>query len=131
MIHVKIKNLRNKYNLQWLQPSMSYHKFPNLREQPQGDLGEKVNEGISSLDFDNLPCNCNAQTKTKNKCPYNNICWHSLVVYKATCNITKKFYINCTQQKVKSRMTQYFNEAPNLANKRLNSDTFAKHFVIQ
>lgn len=60
MIHVKIKNLRNKYNLQWLRTLMSYHIFPNRRERLQGDLVGKINKGIGSLDFYNLTGNCNA-----------------------------------------------------------------------
>ena len=130
-IHAKIKNLRDKYNLLWLRTFMSYHKFPNLREQFQADLGGKLNKNVGSLDFDTLPCNCNTRTKVDGDCPYNNLCRNSIVVYKATCDITKKFYIGCTQQKLKTRMTQHFNETVSSANKGLSSDSFAKHFALQ
>ena len=130
-IHAKIKILRDRYNLLWLRTSMSYHKFPNLREQLQADLGGKLNKNVGSLDFDTLPCNCNIRTKINDECPYNNLCRHSIVVYKATCRTTQKFYIGCTQQKLKARFNQHFNETVNAANKGLSSDTFAKHFAKQ
>ena len=107
---------------------MSYHKFPNLREQLQADLGSKLIKNVGSLDFDTLPCNCNARTKVNGDCPYSNLCRHSIVVYKATCSVTQKFYIGCTQQKLKTRMTQHFNETVNAANKGQPSDTFAIFF---
>ena len=110
---------------------MSYHKFPNLRERLQADLGGKLNKNVGSLDFDTLPCNCNIRTKINDECPYNNLCRHSIVVYKATCRTTQKFYIGCTQQKLKARFNQHFNETVNAANKGLSSDTFAKHFAKQ
>ena len=130
-IHAKIKTLRNKYNLKWLRTSMSYHKFSNLREQLQADLGAKLMKGIGSLDFDTLQCNCNARSKVNGKCPYNNICRQSIVVYKATCDVTKKFYIGNTQQKLKARMTQHFNETKDAANNGSSTDSFAKHFAHQ
>ena len=116
-IHVKVKNLKEKYKLPWLRTSMSYHNFPNIREQFQADLGRKLNKGVGSLDFDTLSCNCNTRTKVDGDCPYKNLCRHSIVVYKATCDTTKKFYIGCTQQKLKTRMTQHFNEAKSSAKK--------------
>ena len=37
-IHATLKKLRDKFNLKWLRISMSYHKFPNIRELFQSDL---------------------------------------------------------------------------------------------
>ena len=48
-----LKQLRNKHNLKWLRLSMSYHRFPNLREKLQGDLTVKLNKYLSSEDFTN------------------------------------------------------------------------------
>ena len=110
---------------------MSYHKFSNLREQFQADLGTKLLKGIGSLDFDNLECNCNARTKINGKCSYNNHCRKSIVVYKATRNITGKFYIGNTQQKLKARLTQHFSETKDVMNKGISADSFAKHFARQ
>jgi hypothetical protein len=31
-IHKLLKKLRNRFNFRWLRISMSYHRFPNLRE---------------------------------------------------------------------------------------------------
>ena len=110
---------------------MSYHKFSNLREQFQGVLGAKLLKGIGSLDFDTLLCICNVRTKAYDRCPYNNICRQSCVVYKATCDVTDKFYIGNTQQKLKARMTQHFNKTKDAVNKGLSADSFAKHFANQ
>ena len=40
-----------KHGLKWLRLSMSYHKFPNMGENLQGDLKSKLMEGIESKDF--------------------------------------------------------------------------------
>ena len=106
---------------------MSYHKFSNLREMFSGDLVSILMKGIGSLDFDTLPCNCSTYLKTNGICPYNSFCRHSIVVYKATCKKSKKYYIGNTQQKLDTRMTQHYNEAKDLVNKGLTSDSFAKH----
>ena len=109
---------------------MSYHKFSNLREMFSGDLVSKLMKGIGSLDFNTLPCNCSTYLKTNGICPYNSFCRHSIVVYKATCKKSKKYYIGNTQQKLKTRMTQHYNEVKDLLNKELASDSFAKHVAL-
>ena len=110
---------------------MVYHVFSNLREQLQSDLCRKLNRAVGSLDFNNLPCNCNVWTRFHDKYPYNKLCRHSRVMYKATCKKSGRFYISCTQQKLKSRMTQHFNETKDLTNKGITSDSFTKHFTTQ
>jgi hypothetical protein len=35
-------------DLKWLRISMSYHRFPNLREMLKGDLLKKLTDGIKS-----------------------------------------------------------------------------------
>ena len=88
-------------------------------------------KGIRSLNFYDLEFNCNARTKIDRKCPYNGVCWKSIVVYKATCKATGKFYIGNTQQKLKARMTQHFNETKTTINKEELADSFARHFARQ
>ena len=56
--------------LKWLlQVSMSNQRFQNSHELVfQGNLNsKKINQGIRSIDFSKLPCNC----RGKGKCPYN------------------------------------------------------------
>jgi len=127
VIHIQLKTLRNKFSLPWIRTSMSYQKFPNLREQFQGDLLSKLTKDVGSLDFDTISCNCNIWSKVNGKFPYNSLCQHSIVVYKATCKLSGKFYIGNTQQKLKARLTQHCTEVKALVNKGIISDSFAKH----
>ena len=66
-IHKILHDLRNKYNLKWLRPAMSYHKFSNLREKFSADLTSKIMQGIKDKDWMNLPCNCNSVSKLLNR----------------------------------------------------------------
>jgi len=128
-IHTVIKSIKAKFNLQWLRASMSYHRFTNLREMFQGDLSRKLTMGVTSLDFETLPCNCrNRETKG---CGYNNTCRNSIVVYKVTCNNTGKIYIGNAQQKFKERMQQHLGEVKKLVEIGEKSDSYAKHFATQ
>jgi hypothetical protein len=94
--------------------SMSYHKFFNLREIFQGDLNQKVMDGIISRDFMDWPCNCKRASKIDRKCVHNKECRKMCVVYKATCKICDKFYIGQTQQKLKDQIGQHLNDIKNL-----------------
>ena len=69
-IHILLKKLRNKHNLKWLRISMSYHKFPNLRELFSGDLTGKMMRDIDSLDFIDRECNCNKASLVDGRCIY-------------------------------------------------------------
>jgi GIY-YIG catalytic domain len=126
-IHRIIKTVKESLNLSWLRVSMSYHRFPNLREQFQRDLQQKLLEGITSLDFKSLPCNCRKDTPS-DSCKYNNICRHSLVVYKVECKNTGKIYIGNTQQHLKTRMGQHSTDVRKKKLFNINSDSFASHF---
>ena len=128
-IHVILKRLRDKYGLKWLRISMSYHKFANLSEILVGDLNNKLMEGIGLKDFDKLKCNCYS-TKVDGECIYKSECRRSIVVYKAECKVCGMHYIGNTQQKLKARMGQHFNETKNLVNKGKTSDSFAGHFAM-
>jgi len=111
-VHSIIKSIKDKFNLQWLRVSMSYHRFTNLREIFQGDLSRKLTVRLTSQDFERLPCNC--RTSGNGNCGYNNMCRNSTVVYKVKCNNTGKVYIGNTQQKFKTRMQQHFNKVQKL-----------------
>ena len=123
-----LKTLRNKHGLKWLRLSLSYHKFPNLRELLQGDLTTKLMEHIGSKDFERRECNCTTASKVDGVCIYGGNCRESMVIYKATCKETGKFYVGCTQQKVKKRFDGHFTEVCGFVNKGILSDSFARHF---
>ena len=108
---------------------MSYHKFSNLREILNGDLSNKLMEGIESQDYITRDCNCNVRTKINGECIYKSKCRQSIVVYKATCKCCGKFYIGNTQNKVKDRIYAHLNETRLLVRKGIKSDTFASHFA--
>ena len=50
-IHAVLNGLVLHFGLRWLRLSMSYHRFPNLRQMFAGDLGRKMTEGLQSLNF--------------------------------------------------------------------------------
>jgi len=57
-IHSIVKTIKDKFNLQWLRVSVSYHRFTNLGEIFQRDPSTKLVVGTSTQDFEPLPCNC-------------------------------------------------------------------------
>jgi hypothetical protein len=63
-----------------LRVSMSYHRFPNMREYFQKDLNNKLLDSIPSLDFQTLPCKCRSGVDSTERCKYNDVCKHKLVV---------------------------------------------------
>ena len=125
-VHKTISDIKRKFeSLNWLCVSMSYHRFPNLRELFQGDLNGKINKDLVSLDYRNLPCNC----RNKETCPYQGKCRYPIVVYKDTCLTTGKIYIGNTQQHVKKRTQQHVQDMRKLVTKGTSSDSFAAHFA--
>jgi len=128
-VHSIIKSTKDKFNLQWLRVSVSHHRFTNLREVFQGDLSRKLTVGLTSQDFEPLPCNC--RTSGNGNCGYNNMCRNSTAVCKVKCNKTGKVHIGNTQQKFKNRMQQHFNEVQKLVKLGEKSDSCAKHFATQ
>ena len=128
--HAIIKKLRDNYNLKWLRVSMSYHRFPNLGQAFQGDLCSKLIKNVNSLDFGDMPCNCNRTSRINGECVYKGDCRKSLVVYKAECNDCKMCYLGNTQQKIKIRINQHLGEVCKLVNTGKTSDSFAKHFAL-
>jgi hypothetical protein len=130
-IHCRIKKLKKAVGLTWLRVSMAYSRFNNLREIYQGDLSKKLTEGLVSLDFASLPCNCNISSKspTTGKCAYEGNCRKKCVVYKATCFLCEAFYIGNTQQALKKRMDGHYVDVQKLVTKGIHSDSFARHFA--
>ena len=68
-------------------------------------------------------------SKIDGKCIYDSKCRSSILVYKAECKECKSFYIGNTQQHLKKRMNQHFNDVRSMVNKDEPSDSFAKHFA--
>jgi hypothetical protein len=128
-VHAIIKELRNKHGLTWLRHSMSYHKFSNLREIFQGDLNRKLMDGITSRDFQDLPCNCYKSSKVDGKCIYNGDCRKSCVVYKVTCKLCDLPYIGQTQQKLKVRIGRHLGEVKQRVVEGKKATSFSAHFA--
>jgi len=93
-VHSIIKSIKDKFNLQRLRASVSYHRFANLREIFQGDLSGKLTVGLTSQDSSlNL---YHATAELAEMAPvggYNNMCRNSTAVYKVKCNNTGKVHI--------------------------------------
>ena len=107
-----IKNLKEEYKLTWLRVSMSYHKFPNVKELFNGDLQNKLMADIVDTDVEDLDCNCNKNSKTRDgKCIYDEKCRLQTVVYEAYFPQHNKSYIGKTQRHVKTRMQEHFADA--------------------
>jgi hypothetical protein len=123
-IHKTLKKLRNKFDLKWLRISMSYHRFPNMRDLLAGDLSKKLSEGVESMDFQVRDCNCRGGRGPR-KCQYGDFCRMPIVVYKVTCKMMNKFYIGNTQQHLKSRMRGHFQDVKKLMEKEVHSDLYA------
>jgi hypothetical protein len=78
-IHLILKDLKLKHKLRWLWISMSYYRFPNMRDVFQSQLSAKMIENVESLDFNTRACNCRPPSGT---CQYGNVCRVPIVVYK-------------------------------------------------
>ena len=115
-IHRILKKLRNKFDLKWLRISMSYHRFPNMREMLAGDLSKELSEGVRSLDFEVRDCNCRGG-RVPGKCQYGDCCRMPIVIYRITCKMTNKIYIGNTQQHLKMRMRGHFQGVKRLMEK--------------
>jgi hypothetical protein len=123
-MHKELKTLRDKHGLTWMRISMSYHRFPNLRDIFQSALTAKMIENVVSLDFQSKPCNCKAP---KGQCNYGKVCREPVVIYKVKCELTNKFYIGNTQQFFKNRMRGHFQDVKQYVEKNVLSDSYARH----
>ena len=62
-------------------------------------------------------------------CVFKNNCRQSVVIYKATCKCCGQYYIGNTQQHLKERMNNHFQDTVRQIKYNINSDTFSKHFA--
>ena len=129
-IHKTLMKLRNKHGLKWLRISMSYHRFSNLRDIFQGDLSRKLLANITSLEFMDEKCNCQKSSlREGGVCMFGGKCRQKMVVYKAICLETGKYYIGQTQNNVKERMNKHVSETTGLIKGGKPQDSFARHFA--
>jgi hypothetical protein len=108
---------------------MIYHRFPDLRNLFQADLNKKLTANLVSRDFVNESCNRIKNKKVYGKCIFNSECRNRVVVYKVTCQVCKMQYVGNTQQHVKDRMKQHFQQVVKSVLTGVGSDTFARHFA--
>ena len=108
---------------------MSYHKFSNLREKFQADLGTKLLADIKSIEFLPEKCNCKKPSKVNGECIFKKCCLHKCLIYRVTCKRTRKVYIGSTQTKLKTRINKHNDEVRLLANRNISSDSYARHFA--
>ena len=127
-IHMILKSLRDKHGLKWLRSSMSYHRFPNLREIFQGDLTNKTLGGALSKDFMGRGCNCNSTTKVSGLCVYEGKCRNKCIACEATCKLCDMQYIGQTQRALKKRMGEHYNDVKKAVELGEDSGSFAAHF---
>ena len=130
-----LMDARNKHNVKYIRPTMSYHKFPNITELFQSDLNKKVMNGIISLDCASRACNCTKPMKNRDgNCIFNGLCRQTTAIYKVTCTTCEAaghpmYYIGSTQNFVKRRCgTEHADDVCKLVNQGIPSDSFASHF---
>ena len=132
-----IKKARKKHGCPHIRASMSYSRYPNLRELLQADLKRKLKKGITSKDFKNEPCIYQGPSLINGVCPYGEKCRQRCVIYKATCRICSKFYVGQTQRFHRVRINEHIDatialkKAPNskTGKKVASTDAFARHFA--
>ena len=86
---------------------MSYHRFPNLGEIPQGDMVGKLRKVIGSKHFLNRECICSSTTKVKVTFYYEGDCRLCCVAYKVTCKLFLSVYVGNTQNTPKMNGTTF------------------------
>ena len=108
---------------------MSYHRFPNLGEFLQGGIVGKLRKVIGPKDFLNCEFNCGSTTKVKGTYAYKGDCRACGVVYKVTCKLRLSVYTGNTQNTLKERMEQNFQDVAQKVQQNKNLDTCAAHFA--
>ena len=88
-----------------------------------------IQPSITRLQYEESPCNCIPSCHVNNNCPYNGRCRASCIVYKATCNETRKFYIGNTRRAYKKRIPGEYSDVRILVLTGKKSDSFASHFA--
>jgi hypothetical protein len=123
-IHLILKDLKQKHKLQkWFRISMSYHRFPNMRDIFQSQLSTKMIENVESLGFNTREYNSRSPS---GNCQHGKVCRVPTVVYKAKCKTSGNIYIlGNTQQYFKNRMRGHFQDVKQLVEKNVYSDSYA------
>ena len=118
---------------------ISYSCCPNIQNIINSHNRKILNENTNNVENENKNCNC----QKKHKCPIENKCCTSCVIYKATINNEKTNYIGMTQGKFKDRFTQHKHTFKNKSkkfattlsaytwNKGLNPEPNIKWEIIQ
>ena len=127
-LHRTINKVFKANHIPWLHTRMAYKKFCNLGELLQSDLSSKLNENLTSLDYMDRPCNCPTHCKLNGKCPFNDKCRTSCIVYQVRCKSTGKIYIGNTQQYFKIRIGAHLSYVKRLALKGKKNSFFCKPF---
>ena len=86
-------------------------------------------DGVGSMDFADGPCNCNKKSLVNGSCSFEGKCRAHMVVYEAKCTICDMVYIGNTQNSLKTRMSQHFQDVRKLVRLDQSSDSFADHFA--
>ena len=123
-----IKRLKNKHQMTWIRTRMACRRFENIEELMISHANNMVMKNWMSRDFKQRDCNCNvANEDAKGKCMFNGQCRMTCVIYELQCKISKKKHIGQTQQNLKERTNQHFNDVVKLNNRGIHSDSFANH----
>ena len=98
---------------------MAYRRFENIDELLISHANNVVMKNWISRDFKQRDCNCNVANKdAKGKCIFNGQCRTTCVIYELQCKISKKKHIGQTQQHLKERTNQHFNDVVKLKKKK-------------
>ena len=108
---------------------MSCPRFPNLGEILQSDMVGKIRKGIVSKVFLNCDCKCKSTNKVKGTCACGGECRACCVVYKVVWRLCLIVYMVNTQNSLKNKMEEHFQEVAQRVHHDKNSDTFVAHYA--
>ena len=122
-LHRTANKLREKYNLKWLRVRMVYKRHQNLKEMLLGDIATKVMRDIEEAGYlkktSKKLCHCRPSFKIDGRCPYDDQCETTGVIYKISCKCCEAFYIGKTQRSLKSRCQEHYQGTGKFLNKKL------------
>ena len=108
---------------------MSYHQSPNLGDILQVDLVGKIRKVIGLKYFLNHECNCDYTTKVNGTCAYAGECRSWGVVNKVMYKHYLSDYLVNTQNTLKKRMEQHFQDVAQKVQCDKKLDNFLAHFT--
>lgn len=127
-IHLVLKQLLKKHDLNWVRLRISYHNFGNVGTSIISDTIRKVDKNLVAAEFMQESCNCSGDQG----CLYGNVCRDRCLVYKVEDVDTGQYYIGNTIQPLKKRMQQHFYDCQSLFkndSSKKRSDTFSRFFA--